>query len=252
MGIFVVIFTNFHSFAQNMPLPTNGKERLSGNQFLSPELIKLSQDLSSNPISLWLDQGEQIWQKECQSCHQSLEKITQAVVDFPKWKNNRLMNFEDQMIQCFSKVNSNSLGLESQEVLAISSYISLKAKGLSISSSQPIKDSDKEKWQRELSHGANIYTQRQGRVNLSCTQCHDQNIGKNLRSDVISPAYLTGFPIYRQSWQAMGGIDRRLRACYSGVQAKVPGSGDRDLRALELYLKQRSVGLIWEGPSIRR
>ena len=100
--------------------------------------------------------------------------------------------------------------------------------------------------------GASIYVRRQGRLNLSCTQCHDQNIGKNLRSDVISPAYLTGFPIYRQSWQTVGSLDRRLRACYSGVQASVPSPRSADLRALELFLKKRSEGMLWDGPSLRR
>jgi len=100
--------------------------------------------------------------------------------------------------------------------------------------------------------GAQIYTQRQGRLNLSCTQCHDQRIGKNLRSEIISPAYVTGFPIYRQSWQAIGSVDRRLRACYSGVQATVPASASSELRALELFLKKRSEGMLWEGPSLRR
>ena len=73
-----------------------------------------------------------------------------------------------------------------------------------------------------------------------------------MRSDVISPANPTGFPIYRMSWQGMGSIDRRLRACYSGVQAAMPPAGDQTLRQLELYLKVRAQGLTVDGPSIRR
>jgi sulfur-oxidizing protein SoxA len=68
----------------------------------------------------------------------------------------------------------------------------------------------------------------------------------------VSPAFLTGFPIYRFSWQTMGNLDRRLRACYSGVQASVPTSGNPELRALELFLKKRSEGMLWDGPSLRR
>jgi sulfur-oxidizing protein SoxA len=226
--------------------------RQSGNQFLSSELLNLSKDASINPVSLWIDQGTQIWQKDCQGCHQDLNPIRQSVVEFPRWKKNLLVNLEDQIIQCFEKKQSLGLNTESPDVIAVSTFLSNSAKGLKVKIDAPIDSMERASWQTALNHGAQIYTLRQGRVNLSCTQCHDLNIGKNLRSDVISPGYITGFPIYRQSWQAMGSMDRRLRACYSGVQAAIPPTGHRDLRSLELFLKSRSEGMIWEGPSIRR
>ena len=49
-----------------------------------------------------------------------------------------------------------------------------------------------------------------------------------------------------------GTLDRRLRACYSGVQATIPPAGAPELRALELYLKVRAAGKPLDGPSIRR
>lgn len=232
--------------------PANADGRVSGNQFLSKDLSHLAQDSSANPISLWLEQGQQIWSKDCQACHTDLQPIRGAVVEYPKWKNNRLMNLEDQILQCFTRKNLPNLGLESQEVIAIATFLSDSAKGLKILVKPPLNPPEQAAWQEALNHGANLYVLRQGRVNLSCTQCHDLNIGKNLRSDIISPAYVTGFPIYRQSWQTMGTMDRRLRACYSGVQAKVPASSHPDLRALELFLKKRSEGMAWEGPSMRR
>jgi sulfur-oxidizing protein SoxA len=73
-----------------------------------------------------------------------------------------------------------------------------------------------------------------------------------MRADVISPGHPTGFPIFKMSWQGMGSIDRRLRACYSGVQAEIPTSGSPVLRQLELFLKVRAQGLPIDGPSLRR
>jgi len=73
-----------------------------------------------------------------------------------------------------------------------------------------------------------------------------------MRADVISPANPTGFPIFRMSWQRLGSVERRLRACYSGVQAELPAPGDPVLRELELYLKVRAKGMPLDGPSIRR
>ena len=89
-------------------------------------------------------------------------------------------------------------------------------------------------------------------MNLACVHCHDQNVGKLMRADVISLGNPTGFPILRMSWQKMGAVDRRLRACYSGVQAVIPPTGDAALRDLELYLKARVNGMALDGPSIRR
>ena len=73
-----------------------------------------------------------------------------------------------------------------------------------------------------------------------------------MRTDVVSPGHPTGFPVYRMGWQKIGSVDRRLRACYSGVQAVLPPPGAAELRALELYLKVRANGMLIDGSSIRR
>lgn len=100
--------------------------------------------------------------------------------------------------------------------------------------------------------GAAAYAQRIGRMNLACVHCHDQQVGKQLRAEVISPGHPTGFPVYRLRWQALGSLERRLRACYSGVQAELPPPGAPVLRDLELFLKVRAQGMPVEGPSVRR
>ena len=69
---------------------------------------------------------------------------------------------------------------------------------------------------------------------------------------VVSPGHPTGFPVYRMGWQRLGSLARRLRDCYSGVQAVLPPPGAVALRELELYLKVRASGMLMEGPSIRR
>jgi L-cysteine S-thiosulfotransferase len=232
-------------------------QRQSGNDFLGPDLLKLQKDTDSNPVVLWVEQGQELWNAHCVSCHQSSQTIAGAVVRYPQVKMQsqakpQIWNIEDQIVHCFAKTTQKILNNEDQEILALSTYLSDLAKGLPIQLSEPSNRQERGFWQEQLNLGAAIYVRRQGRLNLSCTQCHDQNIGKNLRSDVISPAYLTGFPIYRQSWQTVGSVDRRLRACYSGVQAAVPATRSPELRAIELFLKKRSEGMGWDGPSLRR
>jgi sulfur-oxidizing protein SoxA len=89
-------------------------------------------------------------------------------------------------------------------------------------------------------------------MNLACTNCHDQKVGQHIREEVISEGHPAGFPILKMSWQGLGTIDRRIRACFSGVQAQPPSAGSPVLRQLELFMKFRSSNTLIEGPSIRR
>ena len=111
---------------------------------------------------------------------------------------------------------------------------------------------ESEEGQRRLQLGAQAYAQRMGRMNLACVHCHDQNVGRQLRAEVISPGHPTGMPVYRQRWETLGSLERRLRACYSGVQAALPPPGADVLRELELFLTVRAQGMPIEGPSVRR
>ena len=72
-------------------------------------------------------------------------------------------------------------------------------------------------WQAVLDQGARRFTTRLGRMNLACVHCHEQKVGRQMRTEVASPGHPTGFPVYRMGWQKLGSIDRRLRACYFGV-----------------------------------
>jgi sulfur-oxidizing protein SoxA len=238
-------------------LPSGPLNQLSGQAFLSPSLKAMQSDASTNPISLWLEQGRSLWtgtssQTSCAQCHGAVETMREAATQFPKWsvKQQKLINLEDQILTCSERTSRPLKGLENTEVLSHSALLHWSSAGLpfQISPKQEIQ----QRWQVELNAGAKLFTTRMGRMNLACTHCHDLNIGKTMRADVISPGHPTGFPIFKLSWQSMGSIDRRLRACYSGVQAEVPAPGSPELRQLELFLKSRAQGMTLEGPSLRR
>jgi sulfur-oxidizing protein SoxA len=274
-----------HTLPQAVPWPTNAN--LSGLAFLPPGLKALNSDASSNPVSLWLDRGALAWAdnsngQSCASCHGPAASLRQAVVTFPRLAadGKRLINLEDQIQACRTRsgqaagtasrlskpVQSGyeqnvsgqsssgpSGSAENEAVLALSALLHQAAQGLAWDVKAPTaKTADKAAWQAHLNQGASLYVQRIGRMNLACLHCHDHNIGKQLRADVISPGHPTGFPVYRMSWQGLGSVERRLRACFSGVQAQMPPPGDPLLRDLELYLKVRASGMLLEGPSIRR
>jgi L-cysteine S-thiosulfotransferase len=238
--------------------PTDPK--LSGNAFLTPGLLKLQNDTQNSPVSLWLDKGSALWADasggpSCQSCHGAVEMLKKSAATFPRIVSKTagktsLVNLEDQITSCSARGGREAFKVEEDEVLSLSALLHNAAKGEAIDVKAPADHRDI--WQARLSRGTTLFSTRLGRINLACIHCHDQNVGRQMRLDVVSPGHPTGFPIYRMSWQRLGSVERRLRACYSGVQAVLPAPGDAELRDLELYLKVRANGLLMEGPSVRR
>ena len=99
--------------------------------------------------------------------------------------------------------------------------------------------------------GSGLFHRRQGQLNLSCSQCHDDNWGKRLAGAVIPQAHPTGYPIYRLEWQSLGSLQRRLRNCMTGVRAEPYEYGATEAVALELYLMARARGMALETPAVR-
>ena len=99
--------------------------------------------------------------------------------------------------------------------------------------------------------GSELFHRRQGQLNLSCSQCHDDNWGKRLAGAVIPQAHPTGYPVYRLEWQSLGSLQRRLRNCMSGVRAEPYEYGAPEAVALELYLMARARGMPIETPGVR-
>jgi L-cysteine S-thiosulfotransferase len=220
---------------------TQTDTRLSGSTFLSKQLQDLQNDADKNPAQLWIERGSQIWQTSCANCHGDIASVKSKVTTFPKLNaNKQLVNLEDH-IQDHGKTK-----LAADDVLALSAALHQAAKGerIQVQALTP-----------HLQNGERLWNARMGRINLACVHCHGiegGRVGANMRAEVVSQAQPTGFPIYRMSWQGLGSLERRLRACYSGVQAPLPPLGSLDLRDLELFLKVRANGMTIDGPSVRR
>ena len=237
-------------------LVPNAQGRISGLAFLSPSLRQMNDDDMANPMSLWVERGLSAWGQNsagpsCQSCHGAIGQMRKAVAQHPKLSpdGQALRNIEDQIGVCRQRQGAAS-ALPDDSVLALSAALHHTARGEPIAVQAP--PNQTATWQAQWQAGAHQYQTRQGRMNLSCAHCHDDRVGAQMRGDTISPAHPTGFPIYRLSWQQAGGMDRRLRACYSGVQSAMPDPGSAILRSLELFLKVRANGMPIEGPSVRR
>ena len=92
---------------------------------------------------------------------------------------------------------------------------------------------------------------RQGQLNLGCANCHDDNWDKRLAGSAITQGHATGYPLYRLEWQSLGSLQRRLRACITGIRAQAYDYGAPELVELELYLMSRARGMPMEAPAVR-
>ena len=130
------------------------------------------------------------------------------------------------------------------ELLALTAYVGRQSRGVPISVSV-------DRMVEFLETGRALFHRRYGQLNLSCSQCHDDNWGRLLAGSAVPQAHPTGYPLYRLEWQSLGSLQRRLRACITGIRAQAYDFGSPELVELELYLMSRARGMNLETPAVR-
>lgn len=228
-----------------------------GIAFQSAATQALQNDDSANPGMLWVEQGGKLWSaapspgaRACASCHgdaaQSMKGVA-ARLPAVDTASGRLVNLEGRINACRTERQGQPpLAYESQDLLSLTAFLTLQSRGIPRSvatggAAAPWFDLGRTFWQT-----------RQGQMNIACSQCHDDNVGRKLRGDTISQGQTHGWPAYRLDWQSMGSLHRRLRACSLGVRAEVLDFGAPEYLALELYLAWRGADLPIESPGVRR
>jgi sulfur-oxidizing protein SoxA len=234
-----------------LPLAAFAQEVRPSRDFLSPTLRAQQEDPSRHPGWLWVDEGEALWrrgERSCQSCHGDIASMRGVATRYPAVATDgALLNLEGRIDRCrMENQGAAPFGLESEALLALTAAVARQSRGMAMS--VPVDGAAA----AFLEEGRAFYETRQGQLNLSCGQCHDQNAGRNLRGDVISHGLGTGYPAYRLEWNGMGSLHRRLRACSLGVRATQFPLGSREYLTLELYLAHRARGMPVEAPGLRR
>lgn len=249
----LAFFMAGHAGAQT----TTGKDtRRSGYEFMGASTQAMQKDDGLNPGMLWIKDGEVLWNqalgasgKACASCHASAQSSMRGVAArYPAFDSTlgRPVALNQRINQCRQQHQQAApLRAESQELLALESYVALQSRGMPMA---PPEDARLEPFRQR---GEQLFMQRIGQLNLSCAQCHDGLAGRRLASSVIPEAHPTGYPVYRLEWQAMGSLQRRLRGCMSGVRAEPFAYGAQELVELELYLNARAEGMALEAPAVR-
>jgi sulfur-oxidizing protein SoxA len=228
----------------------------SGIEFAGRDVKALQADALTNPAQLWLEQGRVLWdapagasQRACTACHGPAESMKGVAPKFPRVNaaTGQLFNLEDQIRHCRSQHQQASApAFESDELLALSLLVTQASQGL------PLRTEIDATLLPHLRAGEALFKRRQGQLNLSCAQCHDNNWGRRLYTDALSQGQPNGYPLYRLEWQKLGSLERRLRSCFAGVRAELPQWGELGQRQLSLYLKWRGEGLLIEVPAVRK
>ena len=230
--------------------------RRSGYDFSSPEIRAMQDDETANPGMLWVLQGESLWARRagaaarsCQDCHGDAEASMKGIAArYPAFDAvlARPRDLEQRINSCRTEhQKAEPLAWESDDLLALTAFVARQSRGV------PIAVGAGPELRPSLDLGNELFHQREGQLNLSCSQCHDDNWGKRLAGNVIPQAHPTGYPIYRLEWQSLGSLQRRLRGCMTGVRAEPFDYGAPRAVALELYLMERARGMPMDAPAVR-
>jgi sulfur-oxidizing protein SoxA len=231
-------------------------ERRSGTSFMAPQTKAMQDDDTANPGMLWALEGDELWNKKvgtsdkaCADCHGDASTSMKGVAArYPVFDRGlgRPVNLEQRVnLERTRHQQASPLAYESRDLLALTAFIAQQSRGM------PISAGNDEALAPFIARGRALFMQREGQLNLSCANCHDDNWDKHLAGAAIAQAHPTGYPLYRLEWQTLGSLQRRLRGCIFGVRAQPYEFGAPELVELELYLMTRAAGMAMETPAVR-
>ena len=230
-------------------------ERRSGFSFMTPDTQAIQNDDTANPGMLWVLDGEALWKrkagsagKACADCHNEADSMKGVAARYPAFDKElgRPVNLEQRINLCRVRhQQATSLPYESRDLLALTAFVAQQSRGVAIEAGAD------PQLQPFVAKGRGLFMLRQGQLNLACSNCHDDNWDKRLAGSAITQGHPTGYPLYRLEWQSLGSLQRRLRACISGIRAQAYDYGAPELVELELYLMSRARGMPIETPAVR-
>jgi sulfur-oxidizing protein SoxA len=252
VAVLVGVVIGATAVAAEIPL----SERKSGYDFMGPDTRAMQDDDTTNPGMLWVLDGEALWKrkagaanKSCADCHGDAGTSMKGVAArYPAFDagRGRPIDLEQRVNICRAdRQQATPLPFEGKELLALTAYIGRQSRGM------PIEIGDDERTKPFLEAGRDLFNRRQGQLNLSCAQCHDDNWGQKLAGAPVPQGHATGYPLYRLEWQSLGSLQRRLRNCIVGMRAEPYAFGASEYVDLELYLMWRARGMKVETPAVR-
>lgn len=233
-------------------MPLDG--RRSGYQEMSRETQAMQDDDTSNPGMLWVLEGTTLWNakagnagRSCADCHGDPASSMKGVAArYPAFDAARAapVDLAGRINGCrVERQEAAPFARESRPLLALTTMVARQSRGVPIESHARLAPF--------VDQGRELFNQRQGQLNLSCAQCHDDNWGRKLAGNTIPQGHPTGYPLYRLEWQGIGSLQRRLRNCLTGMRAELYAPDAPELLMIETYLMWRARGMPMESPAVR-
>jgi sulfur-oxidizing protein SoxA len=239
--------------------------RRSGADFMTPALQAMQADDQANPALLWVADGHALWQaragaaqRSCADCHGEIATAMRGVAArYPAFDAlvAQPITLSRRIALCRARYQGAAADAalrpdqgapnDADPALALEAAVAIESRGLPIA---PPADARLDAWRER---GRELFVQRIGQLNLSCSNCHDANAGQRLGGSMIPQAHPTGYPLYRLEWQALGGLARRIRACMVGVRAQPFADDSPEQTALVVFLMQRAAGMAIDAPGLR-
>ena len=175
-----------------------------------------------------------------------------VVNEYPRWdeERNTVWTLPLAINDCRERNGEKPLPYGRGAIAELLAYMAYETRGKITDVRVPSSDGAKAAYQA----GWEFFTAPIGQLGMSCMHCHVQYAGRQLRSDIISPAlgHSTGWPAYRPGWGELGTLHRRFAGCNEMTRARVYPAQSEVYRNLEYFLTHLSNGLPYNGPSSRK
>ena len=203
-----------------------GSDRRSGYADHEPETRAMQDDDTANPGMLWVLEGEALWSAEGRGRQPLMRRLPRrrGAQHEGAWRR-AIRRSTPARPAHRSRTADQHLPRRAAAgaAVALREPGSARADGLRGApvARLPIARQATQRLAPFIDAGRDFFDRRQGQLNLSCAQCHDDNWGKRLAGNVVPQGHPTGYPLYRLEWQSLGSLQRRLRNCISGMRAEV-------------------------------
>lgn len=234
------------------PLPA----LIAGEEFLSPELRAKQNDQFENPGFTAVDVGEKNFsevvgpsRQSCKSCHEAKSAAFRRVATgYPKYDASRqsVITLSQRINLCREKYQKMAPWAEFSPQLAIMvMYLRSLARGSP--STVNVTGFNEGTFEK----GKALFSTKIGLLQLSCSQCHSDNVGQRFGGGVLSQGHPQAYPVFSLKEDRVVTLHERFRQCYRFARAEPFTENAPDYIALELYLAWRSKNLPLTTPGVR-
>lgn len=230
-------------------------ELVSGWRFRADETQELQMDDFDNPSFIFVEQAEDQWKevegtegKSCSSCHDDVADFKGLRTVLPRWNEakSKVYTMENYINDCrVDRMGAEPWKWAKGKMTAMTALIGVQSRGM------PVAVKTDGPAQAAYDLGKELYYTRVGQLDMSCSNCHEDNYGNMIRADHLSQGQINGFPTYRLKNSKLNSTHARFKGCMKNIRATPYKVGSPEFTALELYVASRGNGLSVESPSVR-